>query len=208
MERSDINDEAEFHTPKGYQMTFANKVTLFRIVSIPFFIAALAFYTPERAFLKGIALGIFLLAIVSDVIDGYIARSHRQKTPAGAILDPVADKALLIAAFLLLYHVSKSYLAVALPLWVVVLVVSRDVIILIGGALILMVNKSKQITPTWWGKATTFFQMATVAGIILEVPAVRFVWWLACLLTAISGVDYARRGIHALNNTQLPEKTC
>ncbi len=189
-------------------MTFANKVTLFRIVSIPFFIAALAFYTPERAFLKWVALGIFLLAVVSDGIDGYIARSHRQKTPAGAILDPVADKALLITAFLLLYRVSKAHLAVTLPLWVVILVVSRDVMILIGGALILMVNKSRQIAPTFWGKATTSLQMATVAGILLEIPAVRFVWWAACLLTAISGADYARRGIHALNETQLPAKTC
>ncbi len=189
-------------------MTFANKVTLFRIVSIPFFIVALAFYTPERAFLKWAALCIFLLAIVSDAIDGYIARSNRQKTPAGAILDPVADKALLITAFLLLYRVSKTHLAVALPLWVVILIVSRDVMILIGGALILILNKSRQIAPTFWGKATTFFQMATVVGVILEVPAVRLVWWAACILTAISGVDYARRGIQVLNETQLPAKTC
>ncbi len=189
-------------------MTFANKVTLFRIISIPFFIAALVFYTPERTFLKWTALGIFLLAIVSDVIDGYIARTHRQKTPAGAILDPLADKTLIITAFLLLYHISRAHLAVALPLWVVILVVSRDVIILIGGALILMVNKTRGIAPTWWGKATTFFQMATVVGIILEVPAVRLVWIGASLLTAISGVDYARRGIQTLNETQLPAKTC
>jgi len=189
-------------------MTFANKVTLFRIVSIPFFVACLAFYTPERAFLKWAALAVFLLAAVSDAIDGAIARSHRQKTPAGAILDPVADKILLITAFLLLYHVARLHLTVALPLWVVILVVSRDVIILLGGALVLMVNKSKMIAPTWWGKATTFFQMATVIGILLEVPAVRIVWWVTCLLTAVSGVDYARRGIHALNESQPPVKTC
>jgi len=189
-------------------MTFANKVTLFRVISTPFFVASLAFYAPERAYLKWIALGIFLLAAVSDAIDGAIARSRRQKTLAGAILDPVADKVLLITAFLLLYRVAKANLAVALPLWVVILVVSRDVIILVGGALILMVNKSKIITPTWWGKATTFLQMATVIGILLEVAAVRYVWWAACLLTAISGADYARRGIVALNEAQLPAKTC
>jgi len=189
-------------------MTFANKITLFRIISIPFFIAALALYTPERAYLKMVALGLFLLAVVSDVIDGALARAHRQKTPAGAILDPVADKTLLISAFLLLYRVAKAHLAVALPLWVVILVVSRDVILLIGGGLILMVDKNRSIEPTAWGKATTFFQMATVTGIILEIPAVRYVWWTMCLLTAASGVDYARRGIHALNDTAAPEKPC
>jgi len=189
-------------------MTFANKVTLFRIISVPFFITALAFYAPQRVFLKWVALGIFLLAIVSDVIDGYIARSHRQKTPAGALLDPLADKALLITAFILLYYVGKAYLSVPLPLWFVILVVSRDVTILIGGALILMMNKKYRIAPTTWGKWTTFLQMATVTGIILEVPAVRFVWMAAAVLTAISGIDYSRRGIQALNETQNPAKPC
>ena len=188
-------------------MTFANKVTLFRIVSIPFFIVALAGYAPGRAPLKWTALGIFLLAVVSDIIDGAIARAHRQKTPAGALLDPLADKALLISAFVLLYRVANVHLAVPLPLWVVVLVVSRDIMLLVGSGLILMLRPGRPITATPWGKATTFFQMATVIGVILEVPAVRFVWWMACALTVLSGIDYARRGIHILNETPPRAKT-
>ncbi|MFH0876626.1 MAG: CDP-alcohol phosphatidyltransferase family protein [Candidatus Omnitrophota bacterium] len=180
-------------------MTFANKITLFRIVSIPFFVASLIFYTPGKPYLKAIALGIFLCAIVSDVIDGYIARAHRQKTKAGAILDPLADKALLITAFVFIYRVSRMYFAISLPLWVLLVVVSRDAIMLVGSGILLATHHELKISPTWWGKLTTFFQMMTIVCLILEIKFVVVVWWIACIFTAISGIDYARRGINVLN---------
>jgi CDP-diacylglycerol--glycerol-3-phosphate 3-phosphatidyltransferase len=187
-------------------MTFANKITLFRIISIPFFIAALVFYEPDRAYLKWVALAIFLCAIISDVVDGYIARAKREKTRAGAILDPLADKALLISAFIFLYSISKIYFSVKLPLWVLIVVVSRDAIILVGSALIMMTHRNLRIEPTWWGKATTFFQMTTVAAIICEWRGAPIAWIIACAFTVISGVDYVRRGINTLNLEQ--PKTC
>src|SRR5512135_3139052 len=187
-------------------MTFANKVTLFRIVSIPFFIAALVFYEPDRDYLKWVALAIFLCAIISDVIDGYIARTHREKTLAGAILDPLADKTLLISAFVFLYQLSDMYFSVSLPLWVLIVVVSRDAIILVGSAVIMMTHRNIRIEPTWWGKITTFFQMTTVAAIICEWPFAPVAWTTACIFTVISGVDYIRKGINTLNTEQL--KTC
>lgn len=180
-------------------MTFANKVTLSRIVSIPFFIAAIIFYAPERAYLKGVALAIFFLAIVSDVIDGYIARTHRQKTRAGAILDPLADKAFLLTAFIFIYVANHAYFRIALPLWVLLTVVSRDAIILIGSAILLITHKDMVIKPTRWGKLTTFFQMATIAALILEIEWTPVIWWLAAAFTVISGIDYIRKGINLLN---------
>jgi CDP-diacylglycerol--glycerol-3-phosphate 3-phosphatidyltransferase len=183
-------------------MTFANKVTLFRIISIPFFVGTLIFYTPEHPELKWISLGIFLLAIVSDIIDGYIARTQRQKTKAGAILDPLADKALLLTAFIFLFHMSKDYLLVPLPLWVMLVVVSRDAIIIIGSAIVLMANKNIQIEPTRWGKLTTFFQMFTVVAIIIEARWAPVIWWIAVVFTVISGIDYTRKGINILNLDQ------
>jgi CDP-diacylglycerol--glycerol-3-phosphate 3-phosphatidyltransferase len=189
------------------KMTFANKVTLFRIISIPFFIGTLVFYTPEHPELKWWSLGLFLLAIVSDVIDGYIARTKRQKTKAGAILDPLADKALLLTAFIFLYKMSKTYLLVPMPLWVMLVVVSRDAIIIIGSAIILMTNKNIEIEPTRWGKYTTFFQMLTVIAIILESPWAPVAWWLAVIFTVISGIDYTRKGINLLNNADLNNST-
>ncbi|MFB3919402.1 CDP-diacylglycerol--glycerol-3-phosphate 3-phosphatidyltransferase [Candidatus Velamenicoccus archaeovorus] len=180
-------------------MNFANKITLFRIISVPFFVACLVFYTPAKDYLRYLAMAIFLLAIVSDVVDGYIARRQRQKTQAGAILDPLADKALLLTAFIFLYRTSKTYLAVALPLWFLLIVISRDIIILVGSAILLATQKNTQITPTWWGKLTTFFQMATVIAVILEYPKAWVVWELAAVFTCISGIDYARKGINILN---------
>ena len=181
------------------QMTFANKITLFRIISIPFFIGTLIFFTPERPYLKYIALGIFSLAIVSDAVDGYIARTKRQKTRAGAILDPLVDKALLLTAFIFIYRISKVYFAVALPLWVLLIVISRDVIILVGSGIILTTHQDFQIKPTWWGKLTTFFQMVTIVSIILEWKFSWIIWGIASIFTVISGIDYARKGINILN---------
>lgn len=183
-------------------MTFANKITLFRIISIPFFIASLVFYTPQKPFLKIIALGIFLLAAVSDVIDGYIARTKRQKTKAGAILDPLADKALLVTAFIFIYRVSKIYFSVKLPLWVLLIVISREAVILIGSGIIFITHQGFHIKPTWWGKLTTFLQMITIVCVILESNFSAIAWWAAAIFTTISGIDYARRGINTLNNTE------
>ena len=180
-------------------MTFANKITLFRIISIPFFVATLIFYSPQKEYLKYVALAIFLLAIVSDVIDGYIARTQRQKTQAGAILDPLADKALLLTAFIFIYRISHLYFSFALPLWVLLIVISRDVIILIGSGIILTTHHGMQIKPTAWGKLTTFFQMITIVSIMLEFRLSFFIWWLAAIFSIISGIDYVRRGINTLN---------
>jgi CDP-diacylglycerol--glycerol-3-phosphate 3-phosphatidyltransferase len=180
-------------------MTFANKITLFRIITIPFFVATLIFYSPQKEYLKYIALSIFLLAIVSDVIDGYIARTQRQKTRAGAILDPLADKALLLSAFIFLFHVSKMYFAFPLPLWLLLIVISRDIIILVGCGIILSTHHDIQIIPTRWGKFTTFFQMMTIVCIILELNISPVIWWLAAFFSIISGIDYVRRGINMLN---------
>lgn len=183
-------------------MTFANKITLFRIISIPFFVACLVFYAPGRAWLKYSALGLFLLAILSDVVDGYIARTQRQKTKAGALLDPLADKALLLTAFIFIYPISKMYFAYPLPLWVLLIVISRDAIILVGSGIILMTDKGLQVSPTWWGKLTTFFQMMTIVSIILELKVSLSIAWIACLFSVISGIDYARRGINILNSLE------
>src|SRR3989338_2065947 len=110
-------------------LTFANKITIVRIVAVPFFIATVLYYSPEENYLRYVALGIFLFAVISDVIDGYIARTRDQKTRAGAILDPLADKLLLISAFICLYKIGIQLGEIHFPVWFVVAVISRDVIL-------------------------------------------------------------------------------
>ena len=180
-------------------MSFANKITIFRILSVPFFISVLVYYAPQKDYLRIIALSIFVLAVISDVIDGYIARVKKQKTKAGAILDPLADKILLITSFILLYRISNLYFAVKLPLWVVLIVVFRDTILLIGGAIIILSNQENKISPTWIGKASTFFQTMTILALLLRLNLSYYLWNIAIAFTLVSGIDYLRKGIVMFN---------
>jgi len=180
-------------------LNFANKVTIFRILAVPFFIASVLYYNPQRDVLRFVSLGIFLLAIASDAIDGYIARKQKQETKVGSILDPVADKLLLIGAFICLYVIDGFPNGIRFPLWVVLIVISRDVIILIGSMLIYMVHGNMEILPTKWGKVTTFFQMLSVIGILIQFSYSFILWYLTVGFTVISGFGYIRKGVRVLN---------
>ena len=126
---------------------------MFRILLVPFFIASLLYYSPGKEHFRFIALNIFLLAVISDAVDGYIARTSKQLSKAGLVLDPLGDKLLLMAAFIFLSAVSK--LPLKFPLWVTLIVISRDIIILLGTVLIFMIKQKLDIYPTKWGKITT-----------------------------------------------------
>lgn len=180
-------------------LTFANKVTICRILAVPIFILTLGYYSPEREYLRQVGLGIFFLAVLSDIIDGYIARTRHQKTKAGSLLDPLADKFLLISAFICLYKIDGLSGTVQLPLWFVLAVISRDVILLLGSMIIYLVQGNLNIEPSKWGKATTFFQILCVFGILLRIETSHFIWYIAVVLTFISGVGYIREGIKVLN---------
>ena len=172
-------------------MNFANKISTFRILSVPFFIASLMYYSQEKAYLRFVSLGIFILAVVSDAIDGYIARKSKQQSPAGLILDPLGDKLLLMSAFICLYFVAFQ---IKFPLIVILIVISRDLIILLGAMVIFMVKQKINIVPTRWGKLTTTFQMISVLSVLLQLSISFVFWWLAVIFTVISGIDYIMRG--------------
>lgn len=186
-------------------MNFANKVSTFRILSVPFFVASLIYYSAERDYLRFVALGIFILAVSSDAVDGYVARRTKQKSEAGLILDPLADKLLLISAFLCLYFVDKFPAHIRFPLWVTLIVVSRDAIILLGAVVIYMVEQKINILPTKWGKLTTTFQMLSIMAVLMQWELAYILWWLAVLFTLVSGIDYLMRGfktLYALDNSR------
>lgn len=177
-------------------MNFANKISTFRILSVPFFIATLIYYSPEREYLRFVALGIFVLGVISDALDGYIARKAKMVSKAGLVLDPLGDKLLLMSAFIFLSQLSRFPLK--FPFWVTFIVVSRDTIILLGTLIIYMVKQNIDIFPTKWGKITTIFQMLSVIFVLLQVQLAPVIWWIAVALTVISGVDYIRRGFKVL----------
>jgi CDP-diacylglycerol--glycerol-3-phosphate 3-phosphatidyltransferase len=177
-------------------VNIANKISTFRILSVPFFIACLVYYNPERSYLRFMALGIFILGVISDAADGYLARKTKLQSKAGLILDPLGDKMLLMSAFICLYI--NDQLPLQFPLWVILIVISRDVIILIGAAVIYIVKQSIDILPTRWGKLTTTFQMIAVISVLIALPFSFVFWWLAVIFTVLSGMDYIRRGFSIL----------
>ena len=158
-------------------LTAATKITIGRILAVPFFILSLVYYSPDKEYFRYIALAIFVLCILSDMIDGYIARVYHQTTKLGAILDPLADKILLISAFICLANIRPHMNVVRFPEWFVIGVISRDGILLLGIFVMHLMNKEVRISPTIWGKATTALQM------------------FSFILTVFSGLDYVRTGL-------------
>jgi cardiolipin synthase len=172
-------------------MGLANWLTVLRIVLIPVFVSLLVYRRP------GMALGVFTLAALTDLLDGYVARRRGSQSRLGAFLDPLADKLLLTASF-----VTLTYLKV-LPFWIAAVVISRDVILLLGAVLIHMAGARLHPRPTWAGKAATFFQILTVlVGMLARYfrapAALGPIIWLAALFTVISGVQYIVQGMRFL----------
>lgn len=176
-------------------MNFANKISTSRILSVPFFVASLIYYSAEREFLRWIALAIFTLAVISDAVDGYIARKSKQQSKAGLVLDPLGDKLIIMSAFICL---SFEKFAFRFPLWVTFIVISRDLIILLGAIVIFIVKKDINVSPTKWGKFTTTFQMLAVLTLLLQIRAAFIFWWFAVIFTVISGLDYIHKGFKIL----------
>lgn len=185
-------------------MNFANKISTFRILTVPFFVASLIYYNEaERGFLRYIALAIFILGVISDAVDGYIARKSKQQSKAGLILDPLGDKLLLMSGFICLSTLKEF--ALRFPLWVTFIVISRDLIIILGTVVIFMVKQNIEIFPTRWGKLTTTFQMLSVIAVLMQFHFSFLFWWIAVFLTVFSGLDYIKRGfqiLYALDNSR------
>ncbi len=184
-------------------MNFANKISTFRILIVPFFIACLIYYSPEKDFLRFVALFIFILAVISDAVDGYVARKSKQISQAGLVLDPLGDKLLLMSAFICLY--ANTNLTIRFPLWVILIVISRDVIIILGAVVVYIVEQNINIIPSRWGKLSTAFQMLAVTSVLLQLKISPLVWWLAVIFTVISGAVYINRGfiiLYALDNSR------
>ena len=184
-------------------MNFANKISTFRILSVPFFIASLIYYSHQREYIRFVALGIFMLGVISDMVDGYIARKSKQHSKAGLVLDPLGDKLLLMSAFICLSLIREFPLR--FPFWVTFIVITRDVIILLGTLVIYIVKQNIDIYPTRWGKLTTSFQMLAVIIVLIQLPkqVAQISWWSAVFFTIVSGADYIKRGfkiLYALDN--------
>lgn len=181
-------------------MTLANRITLARLFLIPVFVTLAIYYgesVQERdaePLLRYSAILAFLIAAVSDGLDGYVARRYDQRTRLGAILDPIADKGLLVSALLVL---TFGHWEVRFPLWFLILVLARDVSIILGCMLIQFINGKLDVKPSWLGKTATVFQMMAIAWVMLQltIPSPQVPVVLAGIFTALSWAGYLVDGV-------------
>lgn len=182
-------------------MSLADKLTTIRIILIPVFISLLI-YSRSHSYLIHLATVVFFLAVLSDFFDGLAARIRKEKSDFGQILDPVADKLLLLSAFISLYILRHTLpLTFKMPLGLILVVVSRDLIILLGVIIISVLKKEAPTVPSLWGKLTTFFQMFTILALLLNSPLFPWIWKGAAIFTLVSGTDYFLRGVRVLNGS-------
>lgn len=174
-------------------MNWSNRVTILRILLVPAFIAAVMYYR------LNVALGIFIVACITDALDGYLARKRNEKTDIGAILDPIADKLLLVSAFISFSMVSGLPSYIKMPLYVPIVIISRDALILGGAVVIFLIKGDLKVKPSVSGKITTFFQMITVIALLLRFVYSSWLWNITVVLTIISGIDYLRMGAGQIN---------
>ncbi len=184
-------------------MTTANKVTVLRILLVPFFVVQVLYY--ERTgdeWHRLFAILCFAVAALTDALDGYLARRYNQWSELGALLDPLADKILLVSALVLLTFDTRPHLP-NLPLWLAGTVIGRDAIQAIGFAVLHYTLGKVPVRPRLIGKAATVLQIVTVSWALLK-------WhpgWITplsvatALCTAISGIIYVFDGMKLLGTS-------
>lgn len=182
-------------------MTTANKVTIFRILLIPFFVVEAIYYVKTgNETNRCLAVLSFALAAICDGVDGYIARRYNQRSELGALLDPLADKLLLVSGIVLLSFDHQPRLS-SIPLWLTGTIIGRDILLLAGLVVMAMFLRKVKIRPRILGKLATVLQMVIVLWILLKWPS----RWLgalcmaAALCTGTSGLLYIWDGTRQLS---------
>jgi len=149
-------------------MTTANKITILRILLIPFFVVELIYYLQTgNELYRLLALLTFAVTAILDGVDGYIARRYNQKSELGAILDPLADKLLLVSGIVTLSFNHGSYIG-QIPLWLTGTIIGRDLLVLVGVVVVHYTVGKVKVRPHLTGKIATVFQMLLVSWILLR----------------------------------------
>lgn len=177
-------------------MNIPNTLTVMRIVIIPGFVTAII-YGENR-----LALYLFILAAVTDLLDGLLARLTNQKTELGTFLDPLADKFLLVTSFILFSVYGW------IPKWLTITVISRDLIVVVGWLLLTLIYNKPKVEPVLLGKAAIAAQLILLAYVLLSIsvpsvpPVPGFLVVLTAALTAVSGIQYLYRGLKLTHGDQ------
>jgi cardiolipin synthase (CMP-forming) len=185
-------------------MTTANKITILRMLLIPFFVVETLYYVENgNEIHRLLAILSFAVTAILDGVDGYIARRYNQRSELGAVLDPLADKLLLISGVVLLSFDHSPRLG-QIPLWLTGVIIGRDLLLLIGFAVIRLTVGKVIVRPRAIGKLATVFQMVAVLWILLEWDRDLNLRWFkawklgAGVCTGLSGLLYVWDGVKQL----------
>lgn len=176
-------------------MNLPNKLTCFRVLLIPVFVVFM--YLDFIPYNNLIALGVFIFASLTDLLDGKIARKYNLITNLGKFMDPLADKLLVCAALICLTPAK-------IPAWIVIIIISRE--LFISGFRILAADQGIVLAAGWWGKFKTTFQMIMIIVLIADINLLLFdvlgwiLIWISLALTVISMIDYVYKNIEVLKN--------
>ena len=167
-------------------MNLPNKLTVMRVILIPFFVAALLWDGGDSDGMRILSAAIFIIASLTDMLDGKIARKYNLVTNFGKLMDPLADKLLVCSALICLIELEQ------IPAWMVIVIISREFII--SGFRLVASDNGVVIAASYWGKFKTTFQMIAVILMILDIDALSLLTtamiWIALILTVVSLVDY------------------
>lgn len=184
------------------KMNLPNKLTIFRVILIiPFILILLGnhagWFGEGRVMFDYIALAIFIIASLTDLVDGKIARKYNLVTNFGKFMDPLADKLLVCAAMIALVEMGR------IPSWIVIIIISREFII--SGFRLIASDNNVVIAASYWGKFKTTFQMIMVCLMIANIPQIQLltnlVMWIALVLTVISLADYLLKNKDVMKDT-------
>lgn len=166
-------------------MNLPNKLTILRMIMIVPFVVFMLVPIGGAAG-KWIALALFVIASLTDLLDGKIARKYNLVTTFGKFMDPLADKLLVCSALICLVELGR------IPTWIVIIIISREFII--SGFRLVASDKGVVIAASWWGKFKTTFQMVMIVLMIADIAALsivtQIVMWIALILTVVSLIDY------------------
>lgn len=176
-------------------MNTANKITMIRVFLVPIF---MVLFMIDSTVCHYAALGVFILASVTDAIDGHVARKYNQITTFGKFVDPLADKVLTTAAFLILMYYGH------MSVWAVMIVLVRE--FMVAGVRLVAAGEGNVVAASMWGKLKTVSQMIAIIAAMLLLPYERFyahfasdvLIWISVVFTVISGIDYLAKNWHLM----------
>jgi cardiolipin synthase (CMP-forming) len=186
-------------------MTWATRITILRLILVPVFVTFIITYNDSDHRVEAwryAAIGAFLLASVSDAVDGYLARHWNQGSALGALLDPIADKLLLFAALVTLSLIPVGHLH-PFPIWFPAIIISRDALLFGGYCILRHFQVPMEIRPHWTGKISTVFTLMGIGAVLFKLGDVAVLW--LCALGAgtalICTIIYVRQGLNLLTHS-------